>query len=105
MIMQLIDKAWYLVSGGGGELGFSVLRFWLFFRSVIRFLHQKTSVFQFWCSLRFADFPFFSIWFSVFAKDTNGFSDLISDAVFGFSYLTYLGSGFSTIYAVITRLH
>ena len=42
-------------------------------------------------------FPFFSIWFSVFAKNTNGFSDLISDAVFGFSYLTYLGSGFSSI--------
>ena len=36
-------------------------------------------------SLRFADFPFFffSIWFSVFAKNTNGFSDLISDAVSG----------------------
>ena len=30
-------------------------------------------------------------------KNTNGFSDLISDAVFGFSYLTYLGSGFSSI--------
>ena len=100
--MQLLDKAWYLVSGGGGHWDF---RFWLFFRSVIRFLHQKTSVFQFWCSLRFADFPFLSIWFSVFAKNTNGFSDLISGAVFGFSYLTYLGSGFSTIYAVITRLH
>ena len=25
------------------------------------------------------------IWFSVFAKNTNGFSDLISDVVFGFS--------------------
>ena len=24
----------------------------------------------------------FSIWFSVFAKNTNGFSDLISDVVF-----------------------
>ena len=70
-----------------GALEFSVLRFQLFFR----------SVFRFWCSLRFADIPFFSIWFSVFAKNTNGFSDLISDAVFGFSYLTYLGSGFSTI--------
>ena len=30
-------------------------------------------------------------------KNTNGFSDLISDAVFGFSYLTYLVSGFSSI--------
>ena len=30
-----------------GALGFSVLRFWLFFRSVFRFLLQKTSVFRF----------------------------------------------------------
>ena len=39
----------------------------------------------------FADFPFCTIWFSVFAKNSNGFSDLISDAISGFSYLTYLG--------------
>ena len=88
-----------------GALGFSVLRFQLFFRSVFWFLCQKTSVFRFWCSLRFADIPFFSIWFSVFAKNTSGFSDLISDAIFDFSYLTYLGSGFSTIWAVVSRLH
>ena len=88
-----------------GALGFSVLRFQLFFRSVFWFLCQKTSVFRFWCSLRFADIPFFSIWFSVFAKNTSGFSDLIPDAVFDFSYLTYLGSGFSSIWAAITRLH
>ena len=88
-----------------GALGFSVLRFQLFFRSVFWFLCQKTSVFRFWCSLRFADIPFFSIWFSVFAKNTSGFSDLISDAIFDFSYLTYLGSGFSTIWAAVTRLH
>ena len=56
---------------------------------------QKTSVSRFWCSLQFANFPFFNIWFSVFAKNINRFSDLISDAFFGFSYLTYLGSGFS----------
>ena len=67
-----------------GALGFSVLRFQLFFRSVFWFLYQKTSVFRFWCSLRFADIPIFSIWFSVFAKNTSGFSDMISDAVFGF---------------------
>ena len=48
-----------------GALEFSVLRFWLFFRSVFRFLLQKTSVLRFWWSLRFADFSFFSIWFSV----------------------------------------
>ena len=38
-------------------------------------------------------------------KNTNGFSDLISDAVFGFSYLTYFGSGSSSIWAAILRLH
>ena len=86
-------------------LGFSVLRFWLFFWSGLRFLCQKTSVSRFWCSLQFADFPFFSIWFSLFAKNTNGFSDLITDVVLGFSYLTYLGSSFSSIWAAITRLH
>ena len=31
---------------------------------------QKTSVLQFWCSLWFADFRFFSIWFSAFVKNT-----------------------------------
>ena len=59
-----------------GALGFSVLRFWLFFR----------SVFRFWWSLRFADFSFFSIWFSVFLKNTSRFSVLVPDVVFGFSY-------------------
>ena len=59
-----------------GALGFSVLRFWLFFR----------SVFRFWWSLPFADFSFFSVWFSVFLKNTSGFSVLVPDVVFGFSY-------------------
>ena len=63
-------------------MGFTVLRFWLFFRSVFRFLLQKNSVFRFWWSLRFA---FFSIWFSVFVKNTSGFSVLVPDVVFGFS--------------------
>ena len=68
-------------------MGFSVLRFWLFFRSVFRFLLQKTSVFRFWWSLRFADdFSFFSVWFSVFVKNTSGFSVLVPDVVFGFSH-------------------
>ena len=43
------------------------------------------------------NFPFFSIWFSVFAKNSNGFSDLISGAVFGFSYLNTGGSTFSCV--------
>ena len=77
-----------------GTLGFSVLRFWLFFRSVFRFLCQKTSVFRFWCSLRFAGFSFFSIWFSVFVKNTSGFSVLLSDALFGFFYFVLFGFRF-----------
>ena len=64
-----------------GTLGFSVLRFWLSFRSVFRFLCQKTLVFRFWCSLRFADFWFFSIRFSVFVENNSGFSVLLSNVV------------------------
>jgi len=74
-----------------GALGFSVLQFWLFFRSVFRFLCQKTAVFRFWCSLRFADFSFFSVWFSVFVKNTSGFSVLVSHVVFGFSNFVLFG--------------
>ena len=33
-----------------------------------------------------ADFSFFSIWFSVLVKNTSGFSVLVPDVVFGFSY-------------------
>ena len=36
--------------------------------------------------MRFADFSFFSIWFSVFVKNTCGFSVLVPDVVFGFSH-------------------
>ena len=77
-----------------GTLGFSVLWFWLFFRSVFRFLCQKTSVFRFWCSLRFADFSFFSIWFSVFIENMSGFSVLLSDVLFRFSYFVLFGFRF-----------
>ena len=71
-----------LTEGGIGIFGFAVLA--IFFGSVFRFLLQKTSVFRFWWSLRFADFSFFSIWFSVFVKNTSGFSVLVPDVVFGF---------------------
>ena len=86
----------------GGALGFSVLRFWIFFWSVFRFLCQKTSVFRFWCSMRLADFLFFSIWYSVFVKNTSGFSVLVPNVVFGFSYLfSYLDLfGYTVLYAV-----
>ena len=36
--------------------------------------------------MRLADFSFFSIWFSVFVKNTSGFSVLVPNVVFGFSY-------------------
>ena len=78
-------------------LGVLVLRFWLYFRSGFRFLCQKTPVFRFWCSLRFADLSLFSIWFSVLVKNTSGFSVLVSDVVFGFSYFVVFGSSFSSI--------
>ena len=67
-----------------GALGFSVLRFWLFSR----------SVFRFWCSLRFADFSFFCIWFSGFVENTSGFSVFLSDVLFGFSYFVLFGFRF-----------
>ena len=66
----------------------------LFFRSVSRLLCQKTSVFRFWCSLRFADVSFFSISFSVFVQNTSGLSVLVSDFVFGFSYFVLFGFRF-----------
>ena len=47
---------------------------------------QKTSVFRFWCLLRFADFLFFSIPFSAFAENNSGFSVSLSNVVFEFSY-------------------
>ena len=76
---------------GGGHWDF---RFWLFFRSVFPFLCQKTSVFRFGCSLRLAGFSFFSIWFSVFVKNTSDFSVLLSDVVFGFFYFVLFGFRF-----------
>ena len=87
-------------------LGFSVLRYWLCFRSVFRFLCQNASVSQFWCSLQFADFPFVSIWFSVFAKNINGFSDLISDVVSVFpTWHIWVPVSLQSERHAITRLH
>ena len=45
---------------------------------------KKPWFFQFWCSLQFMD-----LLVLVFMKNTNGFSVLISNMIFGFSYLTY----------------
>ena len=70
-------------------MGFSVSRFWPFFRSGFRFSQQKTAVFRFWCLLRFSDFPSINIWISVSGKFTSGFSDLVFALVSGFSNLVY----------------
>ena len=77
-----------------GALGFLVLRFWLFFRSVFHFCAKRLRFFGFGvhCGLRI--FPFFCIWFSVFVTNTSGFSVLVSDVVFGFSYFVLFGFRF-----------
>ena len=55
-------------------MGFSVLRFWLFFRSVFGFgVH---------CGLRI--FHFLASGFRFLVKNTSGFSVLLSDVLFGF---------------------
>ena len=77
-----------LSSRGGGHWDF---RFWLFFRSVFRFLCLKTSVFWFWCSLRFADSSLLSI--SVFGfrkKILAVFRFSCPEVVSGFSYFVLL---------------
>ena len=68
------------VSYKRGILQFSVLQFWLFFKSVFWLLSRKTF-FRFWCSLRFADFSFSSIGFLVFVESNSGFSVLLSNVV------------------------
>ena len=87
-----------VICEGGGRWDFRFCGFGYFLARLFDFCVKKISVSWFWCSLRFVDISFF-------AWNTNRFSDLISDAVFGFSYLTYLSSGFSSIWAAITRLY
>ena len=56
--------------------------------------------------MRFADFSFFSIWFSVVVKNTSSFSVLVTSVVFAFSYFifpiwTYLGIQFCMRFSVL----
>ena len=69
-------------------MGFSVSRFWPFFKPKNFGFSILVDV-----TLGFAVFPFLSIWFSVFGQNASGFSDLLSVVVFGFSYLV---SGFAS---------
>ena len=45
----------------------------------------KNIGFSVFVSLTVSGFPFFSIWLLVFGQNTRGFSDLVSNAVFGFA--------------------
>ena len=71
--------------------------FGYFFRSVFWFCAKKLWFlnFGFHCSLWIFYFLAFGFQFS--QKNINWFSDLISNVVFGFSHLTFLGSGLSSI--------
>ena len=59
----ILESARHDVVRGGG-LGFSVLRFWPFFRSVFRFLHLRFFGFGVCCGLRFFRFLAFGFRFS-----------------------------------------
>ena len=84
---------------------FSVLRFWLFFNFSIfldrlfGFRAKRRRIFGFDVHLIIAFCGFFvfqhSAMFSVFVKYTSGFSVLVSDVVFGFSYFALFGLRFN----------
>ena len=63
-----------ILQSEGGDWVFLSLAVWASFSSLFGFCAKKTSVFQFCCSFRFADYTRFSFWFSVIVKNTNGFS-------------------------------
>ena len=66
--MRLEIPFWYfLIERGIAIFGFEVLA--IFLNRFLGFCAKKL-----WCSFRSADFPFFSIWFSLFVKTTEWFS-------------------------------
>ena len=74
------------------------------FCSVFRFSHLKTSVFRFCCLARFAGFPQFSLWFSVFVNGDNGFLDFSVQCIqYGFSGFAKKGIACSRAKTVIPR--
>ena len=77
-----------------GGIGFLVLRFWPFLDRFFGFCTQKLRFFGFVVHCGWRIFPFLNIWFSVSAKNTDGFSDLISDTVSGFSLFDLFGFRF-----------
>ena len=84
-LLWALSIAFKCLQEGGIEIfGFAVLAIFYFNFSVLVFIQ----------SLRSADFSFFSIMFSVFVQNTSGFSVLVSDVVFGFSYFALFGLRF-----------
>ena len=83
----------------GEHSDFRLRSFRCFLDSLFGFFCPKTSVFRFCCSLRFADFPLFCTWFSAFVKNTNEFSDLVSNGfrffLFGFRFELDLSGNYS----------
>lgn len=82
----------------GGHWG---LWFWLFFKIGFLVFVPKNVGFSGFVVHCVSRISVFSIWFSVFVKDTKGFLDEVIDMVLGFSYL---GFGFSLIWTAIMRL-
>ena len=68
--------------------------------TIFRSVHLKTSGFRFWCLWWYAVFPFLAFAL-VYGQNTSGFSDLVSDVVFDFSYLV---SGFSSAIMRLNRV-
>ena len=83
-----------IIEGGIGSFGFVHMA--IFLDRFFGFWAKRLRFFRFWCSLRFADFSFFSIRFSVFVENKSGFSVLLSNVVcIRFSVLAAFLGGFS----------
>ena len=75
-----------------GDIG--IFGFGVFLDRFFGFCAKRLRFFRFWCSLKFADFSFFSTWFSVLVENNSGFSVLLSSVIFGFSYFVLFGFRF-----------
>ena len=88
-----------------GGIGFLVLRFWPFLDRFFGFCTQKLRFFGFVVHCGWRIFRFLTFGFRFPRKILTGFQIWYPIRFPVFPYLTYLGSGFSSIWAAITRLH
>ena len=88
-----------------GGIGFLVLRFWPFLDRFFGFCTQKLRFFGFGVHCGWRIFRFLAFGFRFPRKILTGFQIWYPIRFPIFPYLTYLGSGFSSIWAAITRLH